>query len=511
MADIRNEKIENIIDVYEIGKNQLFKVSIYNILEDDEKKYDVCLNFGSEAEKIFYNEIIKEVTKNLKIFNFDNIVPLENLIEIYKQASLRILNSDFKFNNKIKNKIAYLASIQKLNLKKIFPFLIDDYIEEIFLDSFKGYIYLNHQTYGRCRTEVKFSQNELERLKTFIRLYSGLRLDYSNPSVKHVIKNKYFYCRFAIDVDPINPNNFAMDIRKLNRNVLTIQDLIKNNTLDSLMAGFLYYCILNRNNITVTGETDTGKTTLINALDLLTPKGFRKIYVENIIESLNQSSFYKHQLKFKVDPLDYDLNEKFTKSSLIKTLLHRTPDLIYLGEILTREEAEALFHCLAAGLRGFQTIHCNDIDSLINRFLYHFKIDPSCLKDLNLIVLMKKDHTKRRVISINEINPILSKKYKYYRTIFNFNSKLEKWEILIPLFETNAINQIKLYKDINLEDFNLTIQIYTEIFDFISKLKKLDNFELVAFFHKVSYYSMRSITLLKDFWETWKNKWSLNL
>ena len=186
--------------------------------------------------------------------------------------------------------------------------------------------------------------------------------------IKLVIKNHYFYCRFAIDIEPIQIESFALDIRKLNKNVFTIQDLLKNGTLNSSIAAFLFFILLRRRNITITGETDTGKTTLINALDLLAPKEFRKIYVENVTESLRQIGLGKHQLKYRVDSLEDHPSKNYSKSNLIKTLLHRTPDLIYLGEILIKEEAEAMFHCLAAGLKGFQTIHANSIGSLINRF-----------------------------------------------------------------------------------------------------------------------------------------------
>ncbi|GAG06926.1 unnamed protein product, partial [marine sediment metagenome] len=268
------------------------------------------------------------------------------------------------------------------------------------------------QKFGRCRTKINLNLKEIERLKTMARLYSGKRLDYMNPSIKLVIKNQYFYCRFAIDVDPIQIHNFALDIRKLNKNIFTIQDLLKNGTLNPLMTAFLYCNLLRKTNITITGKTDTGKTTLINTLDLLTPKEFRKIYVENVTESLKQFEFGKHQLKYQVDSLEDYLTQRYSKSNIIKTLLHRTPDIIYLGEILTKEEAEAMFHCLAAGLKGFQTIHGNDIDSLMNRFLHHFKINESCLYDLDLIILMKKERNIRRVHSIYEIGECKSENDK---------------------------------------------------------------------------------------------------
>ena len=113
--------------------------------------------------------------------------------------------------------------------------------------------------------------------------------------------------------------------------------------------------------------------------------------------------------------------------------------IIFLGEILTKEEAEAMFHCLAAGLRGFQTIHSNTIDSLINRFLHHFKINLSCLEDLDLIILLKKDFYQRRVVSISEINTNNLEKSKSYQTIFQYNPELKSWDRIIPLYETKTI------------------------------------------------------------------------
>ena len=500
---------EEIIEVYKIGKYKLFQISIFNVIGEAEKKYDVKLAYLSLSEKVFIKKTIESILNHFEIFKIEKIIPIETLIKMYQQEALKILKSKFNLPNEECYKIAFLTALRKLNLSKLFPLLIDDYIEEIFLDSPNTEIYINHQKHGRCRTEIRLTLKEIERIKTFLRLYSKQRLDFMNPSIKYVMKNKYFYCRFALDVEPINVNDFALDIRKLNKNILTIQDLLKNETLSPLMAAFLYFNMIRRVNLTVTGETDTGKTTLINAFDLLTPKEFRKIYVENVEESLNQSTFEKHQLKYQADSLD-DTVKKYSKSSYIKTLLHRTPDIIFLGEILTIEESEALFHCLAAGLRGFQTIHSNTIDSLINRFLYHFKINPSCLNDLDLIILMKKNQNERRIVSIAEIDFELSTKDDYYKRIFQYNPESKNWDNLKPLYETNIIKKLKKYEDINKEKFKFIISIYLDIFTSLLKIEKIKNEKLVDLFHKISFLSFKSIDLLIDFWERWKKKRGLN-
>jgi len=496
------------ITTYNIGKYNIFKVNIHQRACENEKLYLVKLFLEEDKEKDYIEKIIKDTVLNVKFAEFNSIIPLETLINLFNDKSIEYLKSKYKLPESKIKKIGLLAALKKIQLCKLFPLLVDDLVEEIFLDSPYNDIYVNHQKFGRCRTKINLNLKEIERLKTMARLYSGKRLDYMNPSIKLVIKNQYFYCRFAIDVDPIKIHNFALDIRKLNKNILTIQDLLKNCTLNPLMAAFLYFNLLRKTNITITGKTDTGKTTLINTLDLLTPKEFRKIYVENVTESLKQVDFGKHQLKYQVDSLEDHLAQKYSKSNIIKTLLHRTPDIIYLGEILTKEEAEAMFHCLAAGLKGFQTIHGNTIDSLINRFLHHFKINESCLYDLDLLILMKKERNVRRVLSIYEICE--SKTGKYYDLIFKYDPSSKTWKQLKSLYETKIITELKEHEDLPIDKFNSMIKIYKEIFEFISEINDLDKIEEVDLFHKISYYSFISVDSLNQFWGEWKKKRDLN-
>jgi type IV secretory pathway ATPase VirB11/archaellum biosynthesis ATPase len=423
----------------------------------------------------------------------------------------RYLASKYKLSENEIESISFVSALHKLKIEKIFPLLIDDQIEEIFLDSPKEKVYINHQKFGRCRTDIKLDIKDIERLKTFLRLYSGRRLDFSNPSIKVVIKNKYFYCRFAIDVGPIQLYDFALDIRKLNKNIYTIQDLLKNGTLNPTISAFLYFLILRRVNITVTGETDTGKTTLINALDLLTPKEFRKIYVENITESLNQSQYQKHQLKYRVDSLEEQSTHQASKQNQIKNLLHRSPDIIYLGEILTKEEAEALFHCLAAGLKGFQTIHSNNVDSFLNRIIHHFKINISCLSDLGLLILMKKNRKSRIIASIVEMKNNIVEANKIYNTLFKFDPHLKNWNAFKSLYVSNLVEQIRKYEDISQDKFQALFELYEDVFKTLHQIEKLDLYKLIELFDQLSFYSLTNVETLCVFWENWKNSCSLNL
>ncbi len=501
----------DLIETYKIGENRIFQILIFDVINEYEKHYVVKFSLQSSGEEDFFKNIVKDTKNNLKLLDSDKIIPLEEIISLYQMNAKRYLDSKYKLSENEINSISFVSALHKLKLEKIFPLLIDDHIEEIFLDSPKEKIYINHQKFGRCRTDIKLDNTDIERLKTFLRLYSGRRLDFSNPSIKIVIKNKYFYCRFAIDVGPVQLYNFALDIRKLNKNIYTIQDLLKNGTLDPTISAFLYFLLLRRVNITVTGETDTGKTTLINALDLLTPKEFRKIYVENIIESLNQTQFQRHQLKYQVDSLEEQSIRQTSKQNQIKNLLHRTPDIIYLGEILTKEEAEALFHCLAAGLKGFQTIHSNTIDSFLNRIIHHFKIHVSCLSDLGLLILMKKNRQRRIIASIVEMKNKIVKTNEFYTTLFKFEPHLKNWSVSKSLYASNLIEQIRKHEELSQDKFQILFELYQDVFKTLLQIDKLDLYKLIKLFDQLSYYSLTNVETLCVFWKNWKNSCSLNL
>ncbi|NVM34785.1 MAG: hypothetical protein HWN81_04265, partial [Candidatus Lokiarchaeota archaeon] len=196
-------RYKKLLNSYNTGKYNTFKVYIYENSDEIEKNYLVTSFYKGEQEEDYFDKVIQDINHNIELAEFNQLIPLETLIKLYKREALKLLNLKYEFSKSVKKKIGLLTALKKINLDKLFPLLIDDFIEEIFLDSPKDEIYLNHQMYGRCRTEMGFNSKEIERIKTLVRLYSGQRLDFMNPIIKFVIKNKFFYCRFSIDVEPI--------------------------------------------------------------------------------------------------------------------------------------------------------------------------------------------------------------------------------------------------------------------------------------------------------------------
>ena len=301
------------------------------------------------------------------------------------------------------------ASVYKsLGLLKIAPFLLDDQVEEFFLDKPSTYIYLNHTQWGRCRSSVTLSGRDVERIVTHLKAESGRSVDYEHPSLKCELITPSFHVRASVDLPPLAVDGPALDFRKLRKKFWTLPELVANGTLTSELAAYLIFCLFRRRNITVVGEPNTGKTTLVNALDLCTPPHWRKVYVEDVTESLSQANLGKHQLRLRVDPLESG-RKSFTKSLEVLKLLHRSPDIVVLSEIQTPEHTRALFQALGAGVRGLQTCHASTIDGLLRRWTLHHGIHPVNILDLDILVLMKllqvEGREFRRVVKVCEVEP----------------------------------------------------------------------------------------------------------
>ncbi|MEX2684437.1 MAG: ATPase, T2SS/T4P/T4SS family, partial [Candidatus Sigynarchaeota archaeon] len=412
------------IDRYHLADSTIIEASISQIEGKNEKMYHISfhLPFTDDFFQILKRDVRVDLEEDqilLKIEKFEDVI--NRIIEVTRKRIEHVVNLEKK---KDVDLIVLLIGFSMLGFEKLFPLLIDENIEEIFLDSPDGPIYIHHIQHQYCRTTIFLISAEIQSVISRLRMETDKNLNELFPSLKCVIKNDYFYTRINVDVKPLNPSGFSLDIRRLNKKLFDIIDLIRLGTFNIEIAAFLVFCLHSRRNLTIIGKTDSGKTTLLNALDMLYPQHLRKIYVEDEIETVNQDPACYHQLKFKT-------TSKERKSDLIKNLLHRSPEVLILGEILTKEETEAMFHCLSTGMRGLQTIHASVLRSLITRLRIHFNISPSCFEDLDFIILLKKfENGQRKLVEIAECNMDPRNGEISVNILTSYNAKIGNWSSL---------------------------------------------------------------------------------
>lgn len=335
-----------------------------------------------------------------------------NLTARLKQISLHVVEriSDTlpEISPPTKARIAEIVGHRSNVLRSLFPILLDDAVEEVYLDRPGTPFYFDHRRLGRCTSMDSLEEDDVERIVTLVRGESNLHLDRQNPSLKTDLNLFDANLRFSLCVAPLSVDGLHLEIRRARTNPYSICDLIRNDTLTIEAAALLVLAVCARLNITITGGPGSGKTTLLNSLDMSTPRAWRKIYIEDAVESRNLSNH--HQVRYRVDPLD-ETEHEFDKSTEIIKSLHRSPDYLILGEIQTAEHSRALFQAIAAGLRSIQTCHSDSASSLVSRWTLNHGIDRSSIALMDVIVTLEKPkpgESTRRVKEIAEIRRCVS-------------------------------------------------------------------------------------------------------
>jgi len=464
---------------YEIGP---YKIKIMKKLESNDYFYSISsLNINPSFMKI-YNQIIQKIKENPDNF-FDNKKPqklnflLKYNVEILKQ----LIKSEYgHLSDDDISKLSKLVLYNLMNFDSLMALLLDDQIEEIFLDSPKSSIYLDHRQFGRCETEILLTPTEIESFKTRLRMESEERLDETKPFLKTEIITQYFHIRVTIQIYPLSIDGFSLSIRKIHKNYLTLIDLIKNNTLSIEAATYLIFNFIHGRCILVIGEPYSGKTTLINSLDMIGKKNWRKIYIEDVIESIDQSSFGIHQVRFQVDSEIKSSENYSSKSFQVKECLHRTPDTIFIGELIHSKSIESFFFLLKVGLRRcLATAHGESPELIIERFIYDDHIPLTLIGNLDIVVQMNRINMNgqiirriTRIIEVKKENKLdIYEKIRYFSEDLNLdliniylrkpeNDKLiGSYNSLDELFvKSEVINKINSLRGENIDNLNFNTE-----------------------------------------------------
>jgi len=352
------------------------------------------------------------------------------------------------------------AAYSSVGLGKYYALLVDDRVNEFYLDAPGNRVYVDHEKWNRCLTNIRLNRRDIEHLITHLRRETNQRLDYSIPSMKADLSCGDFNIRSSIDAAPLTRDGTALDVRKFRRVPMTVIDLILNRTISVEAAAFLLLCLIFRKSITVVGETSSGKTTLVNATDICAPQWWRKITIEDAIESIPQLDYGRHQVRIQVEPLEQGSAIRL-KSVETTRLLHRNPTYVLLGEIQTSEHSKALFQALASGLRVIHTVHASSPEALIRRFMIQHGISKDDIRSLELIISVKNFFgfrgKWRRVTRVSELNFEEGSRYTV-TDIFrhDFGS-----DTLMPLFD---ISRSAIVRKI-VEDYPLGIGEILQVLD----------------------------------------------
>ncbi|MBD3405588.1 MAG: hypothetical protein GF411_05575 [Candidatus Lokiarchaeota archaeon] len=385
---------DQIIDLYVI------EPYVVIFTQKEQKKYFKAYPFlQTTLERALFEELSSRI--EMQTCKLIERTTLDNKIKQIKNKVLTEISEYVpEMTSDVRNRIALLIAHKSTVLEKMIPIILDEKVEEIFLDQPDSNIYFDHGEWGRCESFISVNKSDAKRIVTMIRAISNYHLDRTNPSLKSDIHFLGTNLRFSVALPPLSSRGLNLEIRRARKIPFSVKDLILNGTLTKEAAIVLIIAMNLRYNITITGAPGSGKTTLMNALDMTTPDIWRKVYIEDAIESRTIEGH--HQIRIRVDPFDERSGILDKESEIVKTL-HRSPDYLILGEIQTAEHTKALFHAMAAGLRSIQTTHSRSASNLITRWKNNHGVNLSNLALMDLIVTMDRPNPGKSFRFVSEI------------------------------------------------------------------------------------------------------------
>ncbi|MBM3143895.1 MAG: CpaF family protein [Chloroflexi bacterium] len=170
--------------------------------------------------------------------------------------------------------------------------------------------------------------------------------------------------RVNVAIPPVVLDGPVITIRKFLKQVFTVEQFVALGSMTAHMAEFLRACVIARLNIIITGNTSSGKTTLLNILTGYIPGKQRIITIEDAAElQLNQ----KYIIRMETKAPGVDGHGAVTTRDLVRNALRMRPDRIVVGEVRSGEALDML-QAMNTGHEGsLTTLHANSPRDAISR------------------------------------------------------------------------------------------------------------------------------------------------
>lgn len=189
----------------------------------------------------------------------------------------------------------------------------------------------------------------------------GRRVDADSPTVDARLPDG---SRVNAVIRPVSIDGPCITIRKFKTDKLSIDDLVKYESLTKNMGEFLNACVHAHLNIVVSGGTGSGKTTLLNILSSFIPENERIVTIEDAAELQLQQD---HVLRLETKVANVDGRGAVTIRDLVKNSLRMRPDRIVVGECRGGETLDML-QAMNTGHDGsLTTLHANSPRDALSR------------------------------------------------------------------------------------------------------------------------------------------------
>jgi pilus assembly protein CpaF len=230
------------------------------------------------------------------------------------------------------------------------PLLDDDSVEELWINE-PGRVFVARHGRSELTTIILTTEQVSEMVERMLRT-SGRRVDLSTPFVDAMLPDG---SRLHVVIPQITRRHSAVNIRKFVLGIRSLDELVAAGSLPEKAARFLEASVIAGLNVLVSGGTQAGKTTMLNALCGAIPARERVVTVEEVFElQIGLPDVVAMQTR----QANLEGEGEIPLRRLVKEALRMRPSRLVVGEV-RQEECLDLLIALNSGLPGMCTIHAN--------------------------------------------------------------------------------------------------------------------------------------------------------
>jgi flagellar protein FlaI len=293
--------------------------------------------------------------------------------------------------------------------------LEDEKIQDVTANSPMGRtpIFVVHQDFDDCRTNIIPSRSEAESWATKLRMLSGRPLDEANPILDTELLLPGANARVAVIAPPLSPSGLAYAFRRHRDKPWTLPLFINSGMINPLAAGLLSFLIDGSRTMLVAGTRSAGKTSFLGAMMVEIMRKYRMITVEDTLElptdALRKLGYNIQQMKV-ASAMTKGTNEVSADEG-IRTTLRLGDSCLIVGEVRSTEAA-ALYEAMRVGALAnvvAGTIHGDSPYGVYDRVVNDLKVPKTSFKATDVIVVANPVksadgmHRWRRVTQITEV------------------------------------------------------------------------------------------------------------
>ncbi len=297
----------------------------------------------------------------------------------------------------------YLLIRDKEGLGPLQPLVLDPHLEDISCSG-TGPIFLEHKIFKGLKSNIEF--DDFTQLDNFVIQLSeriGKPVTFRRPIIDATLPDgSRINLVYGEDVSK-RGSNFT--IRKFAETPISIVELCEFGGLTYEMAAYLSLAMHHGQNLFVSGETASGKTTLLNAITTFIPAASKIVSIEDTPELQVP---HPNWLREVVRASTSESGAGVDMFDLLRAALRQRPNEIIIGEIRGAEGAIA-FQAMQTGHACMATFHADSVEKLIQRLTGNpINIPKTYVDNLNLVVIqsmvrLPNGRAGRRLISLNEI------------------------------------------------------------------------------------------------------------